>query len=57
MRVRKTIFLTGLFLVAGMALPTFAQAQTKHTPTLEESLSLKSIGSAKISHRWPLRGL
>jgi dipeptidyl aminopeptidase/acylaminoacyl peptidase len=49
MRVRKTIFLTGLFLVAGMALPTFAQAQTKHTPTLEESLSLKSIGSAKIS--------
>ena len=26
-----------------------ARAQTKHTPTLEESLSLKTIGSARIS--------
>jgi Tol biopolymer transport system component len=34
---------------SGMILPGFARAQSKHTPTLEESLSLKSIGSPRIS--------
>jgi dipeptidyl aminopeptidase/acylaminoacyl peptidase len=38
-----------ILLVAGMALPGLATGQAKHTPTLEESLSLKSIGDPKIS--------
>ena len=37
-------------MVAAMTmLPGFAAGQAKHTPTLEESLSLKSIGDPKIS--------
>jgi dipeptidyl aminopeptidase/acylaminoacyl peptidase len=37
-------------LAGGLLLPAFAMAQAKHTPTIEESLSLKSLGgSPKIS--------
>jgi dipeptidyl aminopeptidase/acylaminoacyl peptidase len=32
-----------------MVFPCFANGQTRHTPTLEESLSLRQISSAKIS--------
>ena len=38
-----------VLLLAGMTLPQFAPAQTKHTPTIPEALSLKSIGSPRIS--------
>jgi dipeptidyl aminopeptidase/acylaminoacyl peptidase len=38
------------FVVAGaMLAPEWSRAQTKHTPTSDESLSLKTIGSPKIS--------
>ena len=40
---------TAALLLAGLLLPQFAPAQTKHTPTIPEALSLKSIGSPKIS--------
>jgi dipeptidyl aminopeptidase/acylaminoacyl peptidase len=42
-------------LAAGLLSPAFATAQARHTPTIEESLSLKSLsGSPKISPdgRW-----
>ena len=42
----------GIVVLMGAAttmLPGFAVGQAKHTPTLEESLSLKSIGDPKIS--------
>ncbi|HKN23739.1 MAG TPA: S9 family peptidase [Candidatus Acidoferrum sp.] len=45
----KRMLCAAILLVAGMALPGLATGQAKHTPTLEESLSLKSIGDPKIS--------
>jgi len=47
--VRKNRFMASVVLVAGAMLPGFARGQAKHTPTLEEGLSLRSIGSPKIS--------
>jgi len=41
--------MASVVLVAGTMLPGFALGQAKHTPTLEEGLSLRSIGSPKIS--------
>jgi dipeptidyl aminopeptidase/acylaminoacyl peptidase len=38
-----------MMLSAGLLLPVVARGQTKHTPTLEEALSVKSVGSPKIS--------
>ncbi|HUN64386.1 MAG TPA: S9 family peptidase [Candidatus Sulfotelmatobacter sp.] len=38
-----------MILAAGMMLPALAIGQTKHTPTLEEELSVKAVGSPKIS--------
>ena len=39
----------GLVMAFGSALGGALFGQVKHTPTLEESLSLKSIGGARIS--------
>jgi dipeptidyl aminopeptidase/acylaminoacyl peptidase len=36
-------------LLTAMMLPQSSRAQAKHTPTIQEALSLKSIGSPKIS--------
>ncbi len=47
--MKKTVVIVAMSMVAGMMLPEFAVGQAKHTPTLEESLSLKSIGAPKIS--------
>ena len=47
--MRKNRFMASVVLVAGAMLPGFARGQAKHTPTLEEGLSLRSIGSPKIS--------
>jgi dipeptidyl aminopeptidase/acylaminoacyl peptidase len=47
--VKKTVVMLAMSMAAGMMLPEFAVGQSKHTPTLEESLSLKSIGAPKIS--------
>jgi dipeptidyl aminopeptidase/acylaminoacyl peptidase len=47
--VKKTIRIVGIFVSAGIMLPGMAAGQARHTPTIEESISLKSIGSAKIS--------
>jgi len=47
--VKKTVVIVAMSMAAGMMLPEFAVGQAKHTPTLEESLSLKSIGAPKIS--------
>ncbi len=45
----KRMFYAAILFVAGTILPGLAAGQAKHTPTLEESLSLKSIGDPKIS--------
>ena len=47
--MKKTVVMLAMSMAAGMMLPEFAVGQSKHTPTLEESLSLKSIGAPKIS--------
>jgi dipeptidyl aminopeptidase/acylaminoacyl peptidase len=47
--VKKTVVIVVMSMAAGMMLPEFAVGQAKHTPTLEESLSLKSIGAPRIS--------
>jgi len=41
--------MASVVIVAGTMLPGFALGQAKHTPTFEEALSLRSIGSPKIS--------
>ncbi|MGB7435519.1 MAG: S9 family peptidase [Candidatus Acidiferrum sp.] len=41
--------IAAMIVAAGMILPGFAVGQTKHTPSLQETLSLKSIGGVKIS--------
>jgi len=38
-----------IILSVGLLLPAVASGQTKHVPTLEEALSLKAVGSPKIS--------
>ena len=43
------LWAAGVLAFAGMWLPVTSNGQAKHTPTIEESLSLKSIGDAKIS--------
>ncbi len=45
----KTEFYAAMMIAAGMMLPGLAVGQAKHTPTLAESLSLKSIADPKIS--------
>ena len=47
--MKKTVVIVVMSMAAGMMLPEFAVGQAKHTPTLEESLSLKSIGAPRIS--------
>ncbi|MGB7849015.1 MAG: S9 family peptidase [Candidatus Acidiferrum sp.] len=47
--MKKNVVLTALGIASLMMLPDFVQGQTKHVPTLEESLSLRTIGSPKIS--------
>jgi dipeptidyl aminopeptidase/acylaminoacyl peptidase len=47
--VKYRICVAVMMFSSGLILPEFARAQSKHTPTLEESLSLKSIGSPRIS--------
>jgi dipeptidyl aminopeptidase/acylaminoacyl peptidase len=47
--VKKAVVFAAIAVATGTMLPAFANGQAKYTPTLEESLSLRSIGSAKIS--------
>ncbi len=47
--MKPGILVAGIMASAGMILPGIASGQAKHTPTIEETLSLKSIGDAKIS--------
>jgi dipeptidyl aminopeptidase/acylaminoacyl peptidase len=46
--VKKRILVVAVVLSSGI-MPSFGRAQEKHTPTVQETLSLKSIGDAKIS--------
>jgi dipeptidyl aminopeptidase/acylaminoacyl peptidase len=41
--------LAAILAASALTLPHLATAQAKHTPTLQESLSLKSVGGPKIS--------
>jgi len=47
--VKRTVLLTAIAVAIVSAIPGHLQGQTKHTPTLEETLSLRTIGSPKIS--------
>jgi dipeptidyl aminopeptidase/acylaminoacyl peptidase len=48
--MKKRLANVSLMLAGAITLPGFAMAQTKHTPTIEESLSLKYLtGTPKIS--------
>ncbi len=47
--MKPGMLVAGIMASAGMILPGIARGQAKHTPTIEETLSLKSIGDAKIS--------
>jgi dipeptidyl aminopeptidase/acylaminoacyl peptidase len=47
--VKKRAFWPGMLAGAGMILAGAAMGQTKHTPTIEETLSLRSIGGANVS--------
>jgi dipeptidyl aminopeptidase/acylaminoacyl peptidase len=47
--VKPGMLAVGIMASAGMILPGIASGQARHTPTIEETLSLKSIGDAKIS--------
>ena len=47
--MKKTLFLAGIALATVGIFPGFAKGQAKHTPTLDEGLSLRTIGSPKIS--------
>lgn len=47
--VKKTLLLATVAVAAVTMLAGFAEGQAKHTPALEETLSLRTIGSPKIS--------
>ncbi len=47
--MRKTLLLTAIAVVAVVIFPGRTKGQTKHTPALEETLSLRTIGSPRIS--------
>ncbi len=47
--MNNTLRTATCLVLAWAALPAFVAAQTKHTPTVQEALSLKSIGDPKIS--------
>ena len=47
--MKKTMSIVGILVSTGMMLPGTVGGQAKHTPTIEESISLKGVGSAKIS--------
>jgi hypothetical protein len=47
--MKNTALRAGLVVVTSVVLSTSPHAQAKHVPTIEESLSLRSIDSPKIS--------
>ncbi len=47
--MKKNALLVTVAAAIGVVFPGFAQGQAKHSPTLEEALSLRTIGSPKIS--------
>ncbi|HTZ48548.1 MAG TPA: S9 family peptidase [Verrucomicrobiae bacterium] len=47
--MKKRRYVPAMILSAGLLFSGVASGQTKHTPTLEEALSLKAVGSPKIS--------
>ena len=47
--MNKKVVVAAMVVAAAVIPPRCASGQTKHTSTLEEALSLKSIGSPKIS--------